>query len=76
MNCLSKWPWDSEGASVNGQSWCQLDWIVYWDSAETLVLVAREDREWCLHIAGTAALLLGKMCKITETIETGPFVSV
>lgn len=41
-----------------------------------LLLVAREVREWCPHIAGTAALLLGKMCKIIdEIIDTGPFVS-
>lgn len=39
-----------------------------WDSARTLVPVAREVREWCPHIAGTAALLLGKMCKITDEI--------
>lgn len=79
MNCLSKWPWDNWGApwfSVNTQSWCQLDWVVYWDSAKALVLVAREVREWCLHIAGTTALLLGKMCKIIEIIDRGPFVSV
>lgn len=62
--------------SVNTQSWCQLDWVVYWDSAKALVLVAREVREWCLHIAGTTALLLGKMCKIIEIIDTGPFVSI
>lgn len=41
-----------------------------------LLLVAREVREWCPHIAGSAALLLGKMCKvIDEIIDIGPFVS-
>lgn len=69
MNCLSKWPWDSEGASVNASLGVK-GLGRYWDSAETLVPWLERLESGVFTLLGRR--LLGKMCKITEIIETGP----